>query len=214
MNFAIFNRSRRALPLLLLAALGLAACTSGTAPAPDKPDIAAAPQNAAPPVKTAPAPQKTAAGKGLAENVWASPIKTVGGETVKLADYKGKVLIVNFWATWCGPCREEMPHLVKLRQEFKDQGFEVVGVTHVGQDPDFEEVKAFAKGFKIPYPIGYAEANLILGIQGGDVRNSIPQSFIISRDGQVIKRMVGFGGDFPNIMRSVVTEALNEKAAG
>ncbi len=206
MSFIISSRPR--LALVFLAALSLTACDPGaqSAPEPAKPAVVEKP------AKPAPNPARQREGLALAENVLASPIKTIDGKTLKLADYKDKVLIVNFWATWCGPCRQEIPHLITLRQEFKDEGFEVIGVTHTSNDPDPETVKEFAQQFKIPYPIGYGESNLILGLQADGVRNNIPQSFIISRQGKVIQRFVGFGGDYPQTMRKMVQEALNDKA--
>ena len=212
MNFR--NFSRPMLGLVLLAAAGLTACNQGAKSAPEetKPAVVAGKPDSPAPNPAQPA--KPREGLAIAANVLASPIKTIDGKTLKLADYKDKVLIVNFWATWCGPCRQEIPHLIKLRQDFKDKGFEVIGVTHASNDPDPETVTEFTKQFNIPYPIGYAESNLILGLQAGEVRNNIPQSFIISRQGQIIKRFVGFGGEYPQIMRTLVQEALNEKAGG
>jgi thiol-disulfide isomerase/thioredoxin len=196
--------------LALAAILSLTACEEETSTNANKPadaKIAAG--------QTSEAGQKQDAQKGpmLAENVLASPIKTISGKTVKLNDYKGKVLIINFWATWCGPCRQEIPHLVAMRKELDGQDFEVIGVTHTANDPDPEAVKEFAQQFKVNYLIGYAESTLIAGLQSGGIMNNIPQSFIISREGQIIKRFVGFGGDYPQIMRDIVKGALKENAA-
>jgi thiol-disulfide isomerase/thioredoxin len=212
MNFS--NYSRLLWGVAFLATLSLTACNEGAQSAPEKtPAQTTTEQQSVNPASNPTAqPAKPLEGRAIADNVLASPIKTTEGKTIKLADYKDKVLIVNFWATWCGPCRQEIPHLIKLRQDFKDKGFEVIGVTHTSNDPDPETVNEFTKQFKIPYPIGYAESNLILGLQADGVRNNIPQSFIISRQGKVIKRFVGFGGEYPQIMRLLVQEALNEKA--
>jgi thiol-disulfide isomerase/thioredoxin len=207
-SFATLCRPRHALALVLFAALGLLTACDGAESANGKPQPTPAAQKPA-----NPAPQQAAnAPLPIPDSALNAPIKTIDGQTVRLADYKGKVVIVNFWATWCGPCRQEMPHLVKLRQDLKDKGFEVIGVTHTGNDPDPEAVKAFAKQFRVNYPIGYGDANLVVGLQVNGVMNNIPQSFIISRQGQLVKRLVGFGGDYPLIMRSVAEELLNEKS--
>lgn len=164
-----------------------------------------------------PAATPTAAGSGveLSAQVLAAPIKMLDGQTLKLSDYKGKVVIINYWATWCGPCRQEMPELVAMRQSLKDKGLEIISVTHIQNDPDPEAVKDFVKQFKIPYPVGYAEGNLILGLQvpqAGGQQNSIPQSFIISREGRLLKRFTGYAPTYPAAMRAVVEQALNAAA--
>jgi thiol-disulfide isomerase/thioredoxin len=191
--------------LVFAAVLGLTACDQ------DQKEKTAEAANAKPTQavnSAAPAGGKPA----IPETAMSSPIKTIDGKTVKLADYKGKVVIVNFWATWCGPCRQEIPHLIELREEMGTKEFEVIGVTHNGNDPDPAAVKEFAKQFKITYPVGYAEASLIYGLQTEGVANNIPQSFIISRDGQLIKRFIGFGGNFPAQMRAIVQEELKGKS--
>lgn len=181
-----------------------------------QPETKDAPTNVPVPTATAgtPVPAATATanannGIELPEKVLNSPIKMLDGKTQKLTDYKGKVVIVNYWATWCGPCRQEMPELVAMRQSLKDKGLEVISVTHIQNDPNPEEVKQFVQQFKIPYPVGYAEGDLILGLQVGGAQNSIPQSFILSREGRVLKRFVGYSPTYPAAMRAVVEEALN-----
>ena len=199
--------TRLVLALLCGSALLAAGCKTETTP--PNPQISGVSSN-----NNAPVPMPAVKSIALPDSVLSSPIKMVDGQTRKLSDYKGKVVLVNYWATWCGPCRQEMPELVAMRQALKDKGFEVISVTHVVNDPDPETVKAFVQQFKLNYPVGYAESGLIMGLQTNNQQNSIPQSFIISREGRLLKRFVGYSPAYPAAMRAVVEEALNEKAAG
>jgi thiol-disulfide isomerase/thioredoxin len=144
----------------------------------------------------------------LPENVMQASINLLDGQKTKLADYSGKVLIVDLWATWCGPCRQEIPHLVELAKEYKDKGVEVIGLTNENPDTDAEMVKQFSEVFNINYPIGWADEEMQIGLMRG--RNGIPQTFIIGRDGRVVKHFVGFN---PRIsvpqMKAAIEEAVS-----
>ena len=114
-------------------------------------------------------------------------LKDMNGAEVKLADLKGKVVLLNFWATWCGPCRLEIPWFVELQQKYADQGFRVVGISV--DDPP-EALPPFAKQFKINYP-------LVVGADRGDVQTAygpifgVPMTFIIGRNGRICMKHVG-----------------------
>lgn len=137
-------------------------------------------------------------------------LKALDGSKFKLADYKGKVVIVNLWATWCGPCRSEIPDLIKVSQEFKSKGVEVIGLTNEDPETDEEKVKDFVSEFRIPYKIGWGDQGFALALMQGQVRNNIPQSFIISRDGRVLKRFVGFSSvETPGKLRAALEDAIN-----
>jgi cytochrome c biogenesis protein CcmG, thiol:disulfide interchange protein DsbE len=144
----------------------------------------------------------------LPENVMQANINLLDGQTKKLADYQGKVLVVDLWATWCGPCRQEIPHLVAIANEYKDRGVEVIGLTNEDPETDSEMVKQFSEMFKINYPIGWADVEMQRGLMQG--RNGIPQTYIIGRDGTVLKRFVGFN---PSIsipqMKAVLEQAVS-----
>jgi peroxiredoxin len=114
-------------------------------------------------------------------------LKDMNGVEVKLADLKGKVVLLNFWATWCGPCRLEIPWFVELQQKYADQGFRVVGISV--DDPP-EALPPFAKQFKINYP-------LVVGADRADVQTAygpifgVPMTFIIGRNGRICMKHVG-----------------------
>jgi thiol-disulfide isomerase/thioredoxin len=137
-------------------------------------------------------------------------LTAIDGSAFRLADFSGKVLVVNLWATWCGPCRKEMPELVKLYKEFKSQGLEIVGLTTEDPETSGELVKSFVRASAINYRIGWASPELAGTLMQG--RNSIPQSYIISRDGFILKRFVGFSPvQTPPQLRQAIVEALDHK---
>ena len=114
-------------------------------------------------------------------------VKDMNGASVKLADYKGKVILVNFWATWCPPCKAELPGLIELYDRYKDQGLVVLGISG---DDDAETLRAFASEWKINYP-------MIVGRDETDLMDSYgpiygyPISVIVGRDGSVCGKHVG-----------------------
>lgn len=114
-------------------------------------------------------------------------LKDMNGAEVRLADLKGKVVLLNFWATWCGPCRLEIPSFVELQEKYADQGFRIIGISV--DDPP-EALPPFAKRFKINYP-------LVVGVDREDVQKAygpifgVPMTFIIGRDGRICMKHVG-----------------------
>lgn len=207
----------------LLSALGLSSCNSSDAPnnAPANRDTTAPPTNApavtnAPPAKGPPVTNAPpAAFVSLPQNLRDTKLQTLDGESVKLADFADKVLIVNIWATWCGPCRQEMPELVKMSNEYKARGLVVLGLaTTYNEHNDQAHVKDFIRAQNINYRIvwddGTMTAPLVQLVQGQSV---IPQSFVISRDGRIMKHFQGFNPySTPQLMRQAVEEALSDKA--
>ena len=124
------------------------------------------------------------------------------GTTFKLADYKGKVLVVNAWATWCGPCRQEMPELVRLQNELKDKGFEVIGL-NVDADEDFTLIKDFGKEMGINYELVKGDEKLFLEFLKISKKDAIPQSFLIDRDGRLLGVFVGAGKSLQRLIEGV-----------
>jgi cytochrome c biogenesis protein CcmG/thiol:disulfide interchange protein DsbE len=104
---------------------------------------------------------------------------------VKLADYKGKVVLVNFWATWCGPCKEEIPDFVKIYDQYKDKGFVILGVS-VDDSP--EQLQAFMKEYGMNYPV------LQMTPEFEDAFGPFygyPTSFVVARDGTICLKHLG-----------------------
>src|SRR5678810_1302634 len=78
-------------------------------------------------------------------------LKDLNGRTVRLSDYRGKVVLINFWATWCPPCRAEMPDLVRLQRQHGKEGLQIIGITYPPESR--EQVRRFARSLKVNYPI-------------------------------------------------------------
>ena len=115
-------------------------------------------------------------------------VPTIEGGTWSLADQKGKVVLVNFWATWCPPCRAETPDLVAVANKYRDQGLTVVGISlDQGTPEDLKQkLGAFAKDFNVSYPIATpGSSDVAEGI------SSIPVTLLLDRQGRVANRFVG-----------------------
>ena len=115
-------------------------------------------------------------------------LKDINGKNVVLSAYKGQVVLLDFWATWCPPCRKEIPGFIELYNNYKSRGFAVLGVS---MDDSTSDVKKFARQLKMNYPvlIGYGRDDLekAFGPLPG-----MPTSFIIARDGRICGRHTGF----------------------
>jgi thiol-disulfide isomerase/thioredoxin len=191
--------------LSLVAALGVASCgksaetTTVNAP---KATVTVATKPNGP----AAAPAPPAGPRLLPASALEAPLETLEGKPFKLSDLKGKVLVIDLWATWCGPCRSSIPELVNLQKEFGAKGLEVVGLD-IDPDSDTpEDVKAFAKDFEINYKLAFADRELALALMRG---GNIPQSIIVNRDGQIIEHMVGFHPvNTPQRMRAAIEQAI------
>ncbi|MCH8170669.1 MAG: TlpA family protein disulfide reductase [Bacteroidetes bacterium] len=108
------------------------------------------------------------------------------GKKVKLSDYKGKIIILNFWATWCPPCREEIPGFVKLQKEYKDD-LVILGVSlDIGSKDD---VVPFMKKFQINYPVLFGTMEVVSDY--GDIQ-SIPTTFVIDQKGNIVNSFIGY----------------------
>lgn len=114
-------------------------------------------------------------------------LKSLGKQTVRLDDYKGKVILLNFWATWCAPCRAEMPELVKWQKQYQSKGLQVIGVTY----PPYQlrGVRQLAKKLKVNYPIVLDSKKLAQSYTVGEV---LPVTILIDRQGKVVDRILGF----------------------
>ncbi len=111
-------------------------------------------------------------------------LRTLDGKEVSLSDYRGKVVLINFWATWCPPCREEMPLFKRVYERYKNKGFEILAVS---TDTSIDPVKKFVKEYKLDFPVLLDTDNIssLYGIQG------LPTSFLIDREGKIVKVRLG-----------------------
>lgn len=120
-------------------------------------------------------------------------LQTLDGEKVTLSKLKGKVVLVDFWASWCGPCRKSMPHLEATWQQYKDKGLVVVGI-NVDKEP--EKARAFLAKLSSSTKISYATAlDPNARVLGAYQVMQMPTAFLIGRDGLVKQRIVGFSDE-------------------
>ena len=139
--------------------------------------------------------------KPLGEMTW----NTLDGQTQKLSEFKGKAVILDFWATYCPPCLEEIPHLNGLQTKYGAENLQIVGL-HAGDDEDLAKVPAFAERLKINYILAAPESELLRFIFAD--RDEIPQTAVFNRDGKLIRKFVGFDLKIKNDLDKAVEEAL------
>src|SRR5437016_12117033 len=113
-------------------------------------------------------------------------LKDTRGRTVRLSDYRGKVVLINFWATWCAPCLAEMPELEKLQKEYQKRGLQIIGVSHpTDAAPAVIRTK---RRLKVSYPLLLGDEKTLSQFEVSDV---LPQTVIIDREGKVRGRILG-----------------------
>ena len=155
-----------------------------------------------PPSTTFPMPP--ASGKSLNNMGW----QLADGQRNLFSQYSGSVLILDFYATWCLPCRKSIPQLVGLQDRFKDQGLRVVGL-NVGGPNDWPKVPEFSRELKIQYTLAVPDADLS-GFLLSDSQQ-IPQTFIFDRQGRLTKRIIGFSDSDSEVLRTAVESAVIAK---
>lgn len=128
-----------------------------------------------------------------------------GGKRTVIGDYKGHVLILDFYATWCEPCRRSIPHLIGLQNKYADQGLRVIGL-NVGGPDDEQKVPAFAKEFGIQYTLATPEDELVSFLLGNN--DAIPQTFVFDRQGLLAERLIGFGPNAADRIDRAVEAAM------
>lgn len=191
--------------LLSLSALSIG-CDTAAPPRPIEGSTAAM-QTASGP-RPSPTPDEQAIAS--AQNI---EIEKLDGKTFKLADYRGKVLVVDFWATYCPPCVKQMPQLAEMSKRYRDKGLAVVGLTS-DDKADQSMVLEFIKKAGVDYTIGYDNRWLstafLKGTEDETGAPPIPQLFVLSREGRVIEHMIG---DSPQrgieYLEKIVSQELN-----
>jgi thiol-disulfide isomerase/thioredoxin len=130
----------------------------------------------------------------------------------KLADYRGKILVLDFYATWCLPCRESIPRLIALQRNYGPEGVQVVGL-NVGGADDRIKVAEFSRELHIQYPLGFPDQSLTDLFLSDD--QTIPQTFVFGREGQLVRRLIGYqestGAELEKVIKAEV-ERRSEKS--
>jgi|GEM_PF-610890 len=117
-------------------------------------------------------------------------LKNLAGEDVAFSDYEGKIVLVNIWAWWCPPCIKEIPDLIKLRSDYKDQDFEIIGVA-ISDRGQGERVDKMVEQFSIDYPVVRGDAKIDQIMRDFGQITSIPRSFVLNGKGEVVEDITG-----------------------
>jgi thiol-disulfide isomerase/thioredoxin len=134
-------------------------------------------------------------------------LKTLDGKDVSLSSMKGKAVMVNFWATWCEPCKIEMPWMVELQDKYRKDGFEIIGVAM--DDSDNKEIAAFAKKMNVNYTI-LKGSEKVADLYGG--LDGLPTNFFLDRNGKVIDSFKGLRSEsviVDDIKKALASETKN-----
>ncbi len=133
-------------------------------------------------------------------------LKTLTNQEITLSGLKGKVVLLDFWATWCAPCKESIPHLIDLYKRFHDQGFELIGMS-TDKLGDLEIVRRFVQSMDIPYPIIMTPDEIIKKYKV----TGLPTTVLIDRKGNIQEKIVGFNTAIGQKISNKISELINEK---
>jgi thiol-disulfide isomerase/thioredoxin len=128
------------------------------------------------------------------------------GKRVSLSERRGKVLVLDLYATWCEPCRQSIPHLIGLHERYENKGLSLIGL-NVGGPDDRVKVANFAAEFRISYPLGFPDKSLTDLLLSDD--KSIPQTFVFSREGRLVKRYIGYDQSMPGQLEELIKAELD-----
>lgn len=156
---------------------------------------------------------KTSNNPPVPTGIYQAAIKDLDGSTFKLEDKKGKVVLLNLWAIWCGPCIAEMPAFVEMQNKYKDKNFEVIGLNTGNEDGDVETVeniKKFGAEKKLNYQLAFSDDKIFSEFIKITRLNGIPQTMIINREGKMTLAVGGGGPRSLEKIRDGVEKAVNE----
>lgn len=145
----------------------------------------------------------------LPDDIANRELRSIDEGTFRLADFRGKVVVVNIWATWCGPCRREVPDYEKVRKEFAGKAVEFIGLTTEDPRTASEKVKKFARDFNFGFRLGWADRETAQMLMNG--RRAIPQTLVIAADGRIVSHWNGYGSQSRSRLRDTIDHALSEK---
>lgn len=155
--------------------------------------------------------------KFLPEEVTKSELRDLSGRAFRLDDFRGRVYVVNLWATWCGPCRLEIPGFNKIYEDYRARGVEFVGLTAEDPEESLEKVREFVDEFRMSYRVGWIDKPTVLTLATWNAPSppqragsfAIPQTFVVAADGHVVLRVRGYNPRVADMIRAGVRKALD-----
>lgn len=161
-----------------------------------------------PPPDIRPTPTEPAALNAVPESLLQRPLKSLDKSSFRLADFAGKVVVINFWASWCGPCRSEAPEYEKVRKEYAGLEVEFIGLTTEDPRTASERVKQFARSFNFGFRLGWADRETAYTLM--DRRGGIPQTLVLAPDGRILNHWTGYTrGRSGDRLRATIEQALS-----
>lgn len=168
--------------------------------------------NAAAPTNTA-VEKKSSEYPPVPQSIAETELDVMDGTTFKVTDHQGKVLLLNMWAIWCGPCRNEMPHLVEMEEKYKDRNFEIIGLNTGNEDyelEDPEKIRKFAEEMNLNYQLVRVQPDDVNKFFKVSKEGGIPQSFLIDRGGHLRGIFVGGSKKVIDQMKQEVDKVVSE----
>ena len=201
--------SKLILLLLLVAACAPnAASQSGRRVTIPRPTETAAPIQ--PPLNPEPEPRPATTPSELAflpESLRERQIKTLDSGSFRFADFHGKVVVINLWASWCGPCRREVPEYEKVRKAYAGRDVEFIGLTTEDPRTSSDRVKQFLRDISFSFRLGWADRETARTLMNG--KNAIPQTLVIDADGRIVSHWSGYSpGHSGTRLKQTIDQAL------
>jgi thiol-disulfide isomerase/thioredoxin len=178
-------------------------------PPPPPPPPPAETATEAPPDRITPTMDDTGV---LPERLLNHELKSIDKGSFKLSDFTGKVVVINLWASWCGPCRAEVPDYEKVRKEFAGKPVEFIGLTTEDPRVAREKVKQFVRDFNFSFRLGWADGETARTLMNG--RSMIPQTIVISSDGHIVSHWNGYSrGQSRDRLKQAIEHALADNTS-
>lgn len=204
---------RKTFLILLLAAALVANAAGqsgrrGVTPTPPRSEPLMPPPLVSQPERAPMTPVMPAELSSLPESLLTREIRSVDKGSFSLGDFGGKVVVVNIWATWCGPCRREIPDYERVRKEYAGRAVEFIGLTTEDPRTSADRVKQFAHDVNFGFRLGFADRETAFILMNG--QHSIPQTLVIASDGHIISHWSGYGTANRDRLRDAIKRALEE----